>query len=140
MNIEYLLHLDQYLEPLILSWGTTIYWVIALIVFLESACILTPILPGDGLLFLLGYIAAKHGLSVDWIMGMLFIVTTIGYAINFYLGLKFGELIRPRLSKRYQGYVVQAEKYYGSVYSDHKNICPICNRSFENGPTPIFLG
>lgn len=112
MSIEYILHLEQHLEPLILSWGTTIYWVIALIIFLESACILTPILPGDGLLFLLGFMASKHALYVDRIMAMLFFVTSIGYVINFYLGLKFGHYIRPKLGVRYQTYILQAENYY----------------------------
>lgn len=98
--MDYILHLDQYLLELIPVWGNYIYFVIGLVIFMESACILTPFLPGDGLLFILGLFSARNLLDPASIVTIVFLSTLIGYGINYYLGCYLGAKLMPWLKRR----------------------------------------
>lgn len=98
--IDYFLHLDRYLTELIPVWGSYVYFIIALVVFMESACILTPFLPGDGLLFLLGLFSAQNIINIEITMPLVFVTTLIGYGINFMFGRKIGVRLMPWMVRR----------------------------------------
>ena len=44
--VDFFLHLDQHLAEVIQRYGTTTYFLLFLIVFLETGLVITPILPG----------------------------------------------------------------------------------------------
>src|SRR5690606_11800091 len=56
--VDFFLHLDKYLEVLVQQYGMWTYLVLFVIVFCETGLVVTPILPGDSLLFAAGAIAA----------------------------------------------------------------------------------
>ena len=62
--IDLFVHLDAYLENFIDLYGEWVYPLTFFIVFLETGFVLTPFLPGDSLLFVLGAIAATGGLNI----------------------------------------------------------------------------
>ncbi|MDG2348096.1 MAG: VTT domain-containing protein [Gammaproteobacteria bacterium] len=98
--MDYIFHIDKYLFELIPTWGNYVYLVVTMVVFLESACVLTPFLPGDGLLFILGLFSAQQLLNIEIIVPLIFLATLVGYALNYMLGKRLGIKIMPWLIKR----------------------------------------
>lgn len=98
--LEYFLHLDRYLIELMPVWGDYIYLVVLGVIFMESACILTPFLPGDGLLFVLGLFSAQGMLNIELLMPLVFLATLIGYGVNFMLGKRLGLKLMPWMERR----------------------------------------
>jgi membrane-associated protein len=91
--VKELLHLDNHLEDLIKTIGLWFYPAMFLVVFCETGLVVTPILPGDSLLFALGALAAndKYELSLGWLLALLCAAAIAGDAVNYYLGLRFGQ-------------------------------------------------
>src|SRR5688572_32005285 len=90
--IDYFLHLDRHLGELIQRYGTSTYALLFLIVFLETGLVVTPILPGDSLLFAAGSFAGIGALSLGPLWLVLCVAAilgdTVNYAIGSYLGPK----------------------------------------------------
>lgn len=58
--IDVVIHFDDFLPLVIEEYGTFVYFFLFLIIFLETGgLVVTPYLPGDSLLFLVGAIAAQ---------------------------------------------------------------------------------
>ena len=64
--LDLFLHLQDHLHHLTREHGAWIYGILFLIIFAETGLVVTPILPGDSLLFAVGAIAAnpESGLNV----------------------------------------------------------------------------
>ena len=52
--IDFILHVDQHLEAFVRNYGTWVYALLFLIVFVETGVVVMPFLPGDSLLFVVG--------------------------------------------------------------------------------------
>lgn len=86
-----ILHFDVYVGEFALNYGPLIYLVVFLIILCETGLVITPFLPGDSLLFVLGAFAAKGYLNI-WIMYFaLIIAAVLGDSLNYGLGNYFGE-------------------------------------------------
>jgi membrane-associated protein len=67
------------------------YGIIFLIVFCETGLVVTPFLPGDSLLFLLGSWAAENSaISLPLLIVLLTSAAVIGDAVNYSIGYKLG--------------------------------------------------
>ncbi|MEP7321859.1 MAG: DedA family protein [Saprospiraceae bacterium] len=89
MNIvDFILHIDQHLEHFINQYGTFVYAIMFLIVFLETGLVVTPFLPGDSLLFAAGALAANPANNFKiWIIIPLMIVAALaGDNSNYFIG------------------------------------------------------
>jgi membrane-associated protein len=64
--IDFVLHIDQHLIEIVRDYKSWTYLILFLIIFAETGLVVTPILPGDSLLFAAGAIVAKpeSGLSI----------------------------------------------------------------------------
>ncbi|MBU2026469.1 MAG: DedA family protein [Proteobacteria bacterium] len=93
-GIDLFLHLDRYLGDLLQYFGVWTYVVIFLIIFCETGLVITPILPGDSLLFGLGAFAAnpylKGPLEVEWLFITLSIAAVAGDTVNYSIGHYIG--------------------------------------------------
>lgn len=88
--IEFILHIDAHIQSLISQFGALTYLIVFGIVFAETGFVVTPFLPGDSLIFVLGALAAKGWLSV-WISWFVLLFAAIlGDAANYYIGHKIG--------------------------------------------------
>ncbi|MDD3857743.1 MAG: hypothetical protein PHP43_06815, partial [Methanoculleus sp.] len=57
--IDVVIHFDDFLPLFIEEYGIFVYFFLFLIIFFETGVVVTPYLPGDSLLFLVGAIAAQ---------------------------------------------------------------------------------
>lgn len=88
--IDFILHIDQHLQVLANDYGLWIYAILFLIIFCETGLVVTPLLPGDSLLFAAGGLAAIGEMNVHLMVLLLVIAAILGDAVNFHIGKYFG--------------------------------------------------
>jgi membrane-associated protein len=93
MFIDYFLHLDRHLNVVIQMYGMWTYLILFLIVFCETGLVVTPILPGDSLLFAAGAFAASGALQVQPLFLLLSIAAIGGDTVNYWAGHMIGPKI-----------------------------------------------
>lgn len=84
--IDFILHIDQHLQALCASYGLWVYAILFIIVFCETGLVVTPILPGDSLLFAVGSMAAIGALDVTWAILILTAAAILGDSVNYSIG------------------------------------------------------
>ncbi len=89
---DYFLHLDVHLNDVAGSFGIWTYLLLFVIIFCETGLVVTPILPGDSLLFAVGALAAKpeSPLSLPLLLVLLIVAAVTGDAVNYYIGYRIG--------------------------------------------------
>jgi len=90
--IEVFLHLDMYLDTVIQQYGVWMYFLLFVVVFLETGIVVTPFLPGDSLLFATGALCARGDLAVGWLFMLLCLAAVLGDTVNY----SIGHLVGPR--------------------------------------------
>ena len=91
--IELFLHLDTHLQVVIQEYGLWTYLILFLIIFCETGLVVTPILPGDSLLFAAGTFAASGALDVWGLCALLSVAAVAGDAANYAIG----HFMRPKV-------------------------------------------
>ena len=87
---QFILKIDKYLETIILNYGVFVYVILFLIVFCETGLIVTPILPGDSLLFAVGAFSARGLLDFPLVVVLIMTAAILGDSVNYFVGRKFG--------------------------------------------------
>jgi membrane-associated protein len=91
--LDFILKIDEHLFYLAETYGAWVYGIIFLIVFAETGLVVTPILPGDSLLFAAGMVCGA-GLLNPVIMGVVLLAAAvIGDAVNYSVGRSIGPKI-----------------------------------------------
>jgi membrane-associated protein len=83
---DFFIHLDRHLAEIILKFGPWTYLIVFLIIFCETGFVVTPVLPGDSLLFGLGYFASIGVLEIKWLFLMLSFAAVAGDTVNYTIG------------------------------------------------------
>ncbi|GBG94672.1 DedA family protein [Ligilactobacillus salitolerans] len=94
--IDFVLHVDEHLVNIVNTFGTSTYWILFLIIFIETGAVILPFLPGDSLLFAAAALAANpdYGLNI-WVFGALFLLAPVlGDTCNFFIGHFLGNKLR----------------------------------------------
>ena len=94
--VDVFMHLDKYLNQIILDYGFWTYLILFLVIFVETGLVVMPFLPGDSLLFAAGSFAALGSLNVIYLIGLLFIAAILGDTLNYTIGKAIG----PRVFSR----------------------------------------
>ena len=89
--IDFILHIDRYLEAFVQAYGIWIYAILFLVVFVETGLVVMPFLPGDSLLFVVGAMAGAELLSLPWVLGLLTAAAILGDQCNYFIGQHFGQ-------------------------------------------------
>ena len=71
---------------IIQSFGVWAYVIMFLVIFCETGLVVTPILPGDSLLFALGAFAAQGALNIEILLFSLCIAAVAGDSVNYAIG------------------------------------------------------
>jgi len=88
--VDFVLHLDEYLNVLIANYGSWTYGILFAIIFMETGFVVTPFLPGDSLLFAAGSFAALGSLNPVLLFILLSAAAIIGDTINYSIGAYIG--------------------------------------------------
>ncbi len=88
--IDFILHVDQHLEVFVRNYGTWVYALLFLIVFVETGVVVMPFLPGDSLLFVVGALAGAGLLSYPVAVAVLLAAAILGDQCNYTIGRYFG--------------------------------------------------
>ena len=88
--IDYVLHVDKYLQVFAQEYGTLIYILLFAIVFCETGLVVTPFLPGDSLLFAVGALAAQDLIRLEIILPLLVAAAILGDNLNYWIGRRAG--------------------------------------------------
>jgi membrane-associated protein len=88
--VDFFLHLDQHLAEVIQRYGTSTYALLFLIVFLETGLVVTPLLPGDSLLFAAGSFAGLGILRFWPLFFLLCAAAILGDTVNYAIGARLG--------------------------------------------------
>jgi len=88
--VDIVLHLDAHLAVWVQEYGLWIYAILFAIIFCETGLVVTPILPGDSLLFVAGAIAAVGDLEIHVLVGLLVLAAFLGNMVNYGIGRWLG--------------------------------------------------
>ncbi|MDP2386303.1 MAG: VTT domain-containing protein [Bacteroidota bacterium] len=85
---KHILHLD--FDWLFANYGTYVYVILFLVIFIETGLVAMPFLPGDSLLFTAGLFARAGHLNLAYVLILLFIAAVLGDNCNYWIGRKIG--------------------------------------------------
>jgi membrane-associated protein len=104
---------DQ-LELWVTGMGVWLYVILFAVVFCETGLVVTPILPGDSMLFAVGVVTMTSGLNLPATLAVLIGAAVLGDAVNYFIGYHVGPaafrsqrswLLNPK-------HVVRAQQFY----------------------------
>ncbi|HAT72643.1 MAG TPA: DedA family protein [Elusimicrobia bacterium] len=84
------LHLDKTLGAVIQDYGAWTYLILFLIIFCETGLVVTPILPGDSLLFAVGVFGGLGDLDIKLTLALLSVAAVLGDMVNYAVGKFIG--------------------------------------------------
>jgi len=88
--IDFVMHVDKYLEAFVQTYGLWVYGLLFLVIFVETGVVVMPFLPGDSLLFVVGAMCGVGLMSYPLSVGLLFAAAVLGNQSNYALGRYFG--------------------------------------------------
>ncbi len=109
--IDFVLHVDVYLEQIISQYGGWTYAILFIVVFMETGFVVTPFLPGDSLIFAASTfsvpsVSGDPGALNPWLMfGLLAFAAILGDTVNYWIGHRIGK-------KAYTGEIKWIRKDY----------------------------
>jgi membrane-associated protein len=142
--ISFFLHIDKHLDLLVQSYGMYVYVILFVIIFCETGLVITPVLPGDSLLFATGATIASASATTATTSGaaagtsplnphymalILIIAAILGDATNYLIGHLLGEkafekyprIFRPAYLEKTRGFY----KKYGGMTIIYARFVPI---------------
>jgi membrane-associated protein len=88
--LDFILHVDKYLEAFVRDYGLWVYALLFLIIFVETGVVVMPFLPGDSLLFVVGAMCGVGLMSYPLSVSLLLVAAVLGNQTNYALGRRIG--------------------------------------------------
>jgi len=98
--IDFIIHVDKHLIEIIQNYGVWTYLILFLIIFCETGLVVTPFLPGDSLLFVIGALGASGAVNVKLALILLIVAAFIGNTSNYFIGKIIGHKVEGMKSSR----------------------------------------
>jgi membrane-associated protein len=108
------IHLGEHLNWVIQNYGVWTYLLLFLIIFCETGLVVTPILPGDSLLFATGTFAANGSLKAGWLFAILSVAAVAGDTVNYWIGYFVGPKVFHKEKVRFlnREYLDRTHRFY----------------------------
>lgn len=114
--LNLVLQLDQHLITFVNNYGLWTYGLLFIIIFCETGLVVTPILPGDSLLFAAGAIAAgtDNLLNIHILFLLLAFASILGNTVNYQIGRWVGPAVFRSETSRFfnKNYLFSAHHFY----------------------------
>jgi membrane-associated protein len=110
--IELITNTETSVLNYIAEYGAMTYLILFLIIFCETGLIVTPFLPGDGLLLTVGVISATGSLNVLILTPLLIIAAILGNFVNFLVGRYTGRRIMKTKNKYFHKYIADSHVFF----------------------------
>ena len=112
--VDVFMHLDKHLELIIRHYGIWTHAILFLIIFCETGPVVTPLLPGDSLLFAVGTFAALYSLDIGWSAISLSIAAIAGDTANYWIGHFTGPKVFSKEKSRFfnKDYLDRTHRFY----------------------------
>lgn len=90
---DILVNIDKYAAYIVSEYQIWTYAILFVVIFMETGLVITPFLPGDSLLFVVGSLSALPGtpLDVNIIALVVFIAAVLGDTCNYFVGHYMGQ-------------------------------------------------
>ncbi len=109
---RHILHLD--FEWLFQNFGTAVYFILFLVIFIETGLVIMPFLPGDSLLFTAGLFAKLGYLNMAYLVILLMVAAIVGDNVNYWIGRKIGLKV---LHLKFRGKPLVKQEYLDKTHS-----------------------
>lgn len=109
---DFILHIDKHLENITSAYGGLIYIILFFIIFAETGFVVTPFLPGDSLLFVVGSFSGASLLDIKIVYPLLLAASILGNTVNYYIGLKLGRKILENTNLIKKEHIDQTERFF----------------------------
>jgi membrane-associated protein len=110
LSPEHLNNFTAYIGP------HNLYIVVFIIMFAETGLVVTPVLPGDSLLFVLGAIGANADspINLPLVTVLLIVAAVLGDAVNYWIGYRLGPKVFSRENSRLlnKKHLLRAQEFY----------------------------
>lgn len=115
--IDFIIHIDHHIYSLAQSFGGWTYFILFFIIFIETAAVIMPFLPGDSLLFAAGALSANPAMpfKVSIFFILFFIAAFLGDTCNFFIGRTVGhKMVQHHFFSKFiqQKHIDDAEQYF----------------------------
>ena len=111
--VDFILHVDKYLDMIIAAVGNWTYVVLFIIVFIETGLVVTPFLPGDSLLFAAGAFAARGAFDVILLYALMAVAAVLGDTANYWIGHFIGPRVFTTKSRLFKKeYLDRTQAFY----------------------------
>ena len=124
--IDFILHVDKHLETFVLNYGTWVYALLFMIIFVETGVVVMPFLPGDSLLFVVGAMCGVGLMSYPLSVGLLFAAAVLGNQCNYSIGHYFGPKVFQWENSRF--FNKRAFEHAHAYYEKHGGITIVAAR------------
>ena len=89
--IEFFLHIDKNLLVISQQYGSLMYGMLFLVIFIETGVVIMPFLPGDSLLFAAGALSAMGMFKIVWLYLIVAVAAILGDTVNYWIGHFIGD-------------------------------------------------
>ena len=137
-----LFHTNEALFAMVSENVFEAYFFLFLIIFLETGLIVFPFLPGDGLLFSAGVIAASSKINITVLVPILIFAAIAGNHFNYTIGKMIGHKIEKSKNRIVLKYIIPSIRETRQFYQKHGKKSIILGRFFPVIRTyiPFFAG
>lgn len=112
--LDLFVNLQQFVGQVIQEYHTWVYLILFAIICCETGLVVMPFLPGDSLLFISGYFAAKGDLNLALLLPILCGAPILGDSINYWIGRFIGPKVFHKEQVRFlnREHLERAHKFY----------------------------
>lgn len=112
--LDIFLHLGEYLDKIIAAIGPLTYVLIFGVIFAETGLVVTPFLPGDSLIFIVGALSGSGHLNVILVYIVMLVAAILGDSVNYWIGNKIGPRVFAKENSRVfnKKYLEKTREFY----------------------------